>query len=127
MPFSIEIELKMNPDFTYFKEIPFGENNKFTLDFSNKEFVQQLSFLKNQDHYSSLDCHLILKESKQFNYKDKKKKEIKELSKKSRLLLEKGPAYQNDIDWMTLPIAGYFNFPGFGLTYSFILYPKNNR
>ena len=74
MPFSIEIELKMNPDFTYFKEIPFGENNKFTLDFSNKEFVQQLSFLKNQDHYSSLDCHLILKESKQFNYKDKKKK-----------------------------------------------------
>ena len=124
MPFSIEIELKMNPDFTYFKEIPFGENNKFTLDFSNKEFVQQLSFLKNQDHYSSLDCHLILKESKQFNYKDKKKKEIKELSKKSRLLLEKGPAYQNDIDWMNLPIAGYFSFPGFGLTYNFILYPK---
>ena len=39
-------------------------------------------------------------------------------------MLEKGPAYQNDIDWMTLPIAGYFNFQGFGLTYNFILYPK---
>ena len=57
------------------KEIPFGENNKFTLDFSNEEFVQQLSFLKNQDYYiSSLNYNLILKESKQFNYKDEKKK-----------------------------------------------------
>ena len=37
----------MNPDFIYFKEILFGENNKFTLDFSNEEFVQQPSFLKN--------------------------------------------------------------------------------
>ena len=65
----------MNPDSIYFKEILFVENNKFTLDFSNKEFVQQLSFLKNQDYYiSSLNCNLISKESKQFNYKDKKKK-----------------------------------------------------
>ena len=83
MPFSIEIELKMNPDFTYFKEIPFGENNKFTLDFSNEEFVQQLSFLKNPDYYiSSLNCNLILKKSKQFNYKDKKKRNKRIISKK---------------------------------------------
>ena len=50
---------------TYFKEILFGENNKFTLDFSNEEFVQQLAFLINRDYYiSSLNCNLILKESK---------------------------------------------------------------
>ena len=66
---------KINLDFIYFKEIPFGKNNKFTLDFSNEESVQQLSFVKKQDYYiSSLSCNLILKESKQFNYKDKKKK-----------------------------------------------------
>ena len=53
-----------------------------------------------------------------------KKKEIEELSQKSRFLLEKVAAYQNDIGWMTLVIAGYFNFPGFGVTYNFILYPK---
>ena len=66
---------------------------------------------------------MILKESKQFNYKDKKK-EIEELSQKSRLLLEKGAAYQNDIGWMTSAIAGYINFPGFGVTYNFTLYQK---
>ena len=73
----------MNPDFIYFKEIPFGENNKFTLDFSNEEFVQQLSFLKNPDYYiSSLNCNLIFKKSKQFNYKDKKKRNKRIISKK---------------------------------------------
>ena len=66
---------------------------------------------------------MILKESKQFNYEDKKK-EIEELSQKSRFLLEKVAAYQNDIGWMTSAIAGYFNFPGFEVTYNFILYPK---
>ena len=87
--------------------------------------MQQLSFLKNQDYYiSSLNYNLILKESKQFNYKDKKK-EIEELSQKSRLFLEKGTTYQNDIGWMTSAIDGYFNFSGFGVTYScFVLYPK---
>ena len=39
-------------------------------------------------------------------------------------MLEKGAAYQNDIGWMTSAIAGYFNFPGFGVTYNLILYPK---
>ena len=63
---------------------------------------------------------MILKEPKQFNYKDKKK-EIEQLSQKSRLLLEEGAVYQNDIGWMTSAIAGYFNFLGFGVTYNFIL------
>ena len=39
-------------------------------------------------------------------------------------MLEKGAAYQNDIGWRTSAIAGFFNFPGFGVTYNFILYPK---
>ena len=65
---------------------------------------------------------MILKESKQFNYQDEK--EIEELSQKSRLLLEKGAAFQNNIGWMTSAIAGYFNFPGFGMIYNFILYLK---
>ena len=39
-------------------------------------------------------------------------------------MLEKVAAYQNNIGWIISAIAGYFNFPGFGLTYNFILYPK---
>ena len=39
-------------------------------------------------------------------------------------MLEKGAAYQNDIGWRTSAIAGFFNFPGFGVTYNFILYPE---
>ena len=46
MPFSIEIELKMNPDFTYFKEIPFGENNKFTLRFFKQRICTATVFSK---------------------------------------------------------------------------------
>ena len=45
----------------------------------------------------SLNCNLKVKE-----YIHDKDEKIKELSKKSRLLLEKGPAYQNDIDYLTL-------------------------
>ena len=32
----------MNPAFIYFREIPLKNNNKFTLDFSDEEFVQKL-------------------------------------------------------------------------------------
>ena len=81
-------------------------------------------YIKKINYYiSSLNCNLILKESKQLSSKDEKK-EIEELSQKSRLLLEEGPAYQNDIGWMTSAIVGYSNFPGFVVTYNFILYLK---
>ena len=30
----------MNPAFIYFREIPLKDNNKFTLDFPDEEFVQ---------------------------------------------------------------------------------------
>ena len=39
-------------------------------------------------------------------------------------MLEGGAAYQNNIGWITSDMAGYFNFPVFGVTYNFILYPK---
>ena len=49
---------------------------------------------------------------------------IEELSAKSRLLLQKGAAYQNDIEWLISATARYYNFSGFGVTYNFITYPK---
>ena len=110
----------MKPVFIYFKEIPFNDNNKFVLDFSDQEIIQKVYFDKNIDYYiASLDCNLILKEGIK---KDKKK--IGELSQKSRLLLKKGADYQNDIEWMTSYIANYYNFSGFGVACNFILYPK---
>ena len=110
----------MKPVFIYFKEIPFNDNNKFVLDFSDQEIIQKVYFDKSIDYYiASLDCNLILKEGIK---KDKKK--IEELSQKSRLLLKKGADYQNDIEWMTSYIANYYNFSGFGVTCNFILYPK---
>ena len=61
----------MKPSFIYFKEIPFNDNNKFVLDFSDEEFVQKVYFDKNINYYiASLDCNLILKEEIK---KDKKK------------------------------------------------------
>ena len=111
----------MKPVFIYFREIPFDDNNKFVLDFSDDEFVQKVDFEKNVNYYiASLDCNLILKEE----IKKDKKQEIEELSKKCRLLLEKGATYQNDIGWLTSKIAPYYNFPGFGVRYNFITYPN---
>ena len=57
--------------FIYFKEIPVNDNNKFVLDFSDEEFVQNVYFDKNINHYiASLACNLILKEEIK---KDKRK------------------------------------------------------
>ena len=84
----------MNPIFIYFKEIELDDNNKFTVDFSNTEIIYEMDFLtKNDDYITSLNSDLIVKE-----HNDNKSKLIKDLSEKSRLLLEKGPAYQNNIN-----------------------------
>ena len=73
--------------------------------------------IKNFNCYTaSLDCNLILKE----HIKKDKKKEIQELSRKSRLLLEKGAAYQNDIGFLKTNSNSLFNILFSGLTY--ILY-----
>ena len=112
----------MNPAFICCKESILNDDNKFVLDFSDEEFVHEVNFLNNLDYYiTSLNCNLIL-ENIVNDPKDNKdrKKLIEELSRKSRLLLKKGAAYQNDIGCMTSAIAGYFNFSGFGVTYNVI-------
>ena len=88
----------MRPDFIYFKELLLGENNKFTLDFSDEEFVQEVDFLSKNEYYiASLNCKLKVKE-----YIHNKDKKIKKLSEKSRFLLEKGLTYQIDLDYLLL-------------------------
>ena len=53
----------MRPDFIYFKELLLGENNKFTLDFSDEEFVQEVDFLSKNEYYiASWNCKLNVKE-----------------------------------------------------------------
>ena len=48
----------------YFNEIKLDENNKFTLDFSNEEFTQEVSFsTKNDYSITSLNSNLIVKEN----------------------------------------------------------------
>ena len=116
----------MNPAFIYCKESILNDDNKFVLDFSDEEFVQEVNFLNNLNYYiTSLNCNLNLKNIVN-DHKDNKdrKKFMEELSQKNRLLLEKGTAYQNDIGWMTSAIDEYFNCLGFGVTYNFILCPK---
>ena len=81
-----------------------------------KEFV----LVKNLFKEFVLDCNLILKK---YIKKDKEQM-IEELSARSRLLQQKDEAYQNDIGWLTSATAGYYNFPGFSVTYNFITYPK---
>ena len=71
----------MSPDFIIFRELLLGENNKFTLDFSDKEFVQEVDFLsKNKCYITSLNCKLKVKEY--FHDKDKKNKKLSEVTKK---------------------------------------------
>ena len=48
----------MNPALIYFKEVILNDHNKFTLDLSDKEFVQKVNFVNNLDYYiTSLNCN----------------------------------------------------------------------
>ena len=108
----------MNRALIYFKEVILNDDNKFTLDFSDKEVVQEVNFVNNLDYYiTSLNCNLKVKE-----YIHDKDEKIKELSKKRRILLEKGPAYQNDIDYLTLKSEWYAKASNH--SYRFMLWPK---
>ena len=108
----------MKPDFIYFKELLLGENNKFTLDFPDGEFVQEVDFLsKNECYITVLNCKLKVKE-----YIHDKAGKTKKLSEKSKLFLEKGPSYQIDLNYLFLEIIWYLkqmNYP-----YQFKLYPQ---
>ena len=90
----------MEPVFVYFREIALDKNNKFTLEFSQTDQIYKVHFLCKKDYFiMSMNSNLDLQEDlKNTNVLDK----IKELSEKSRLLLEKGPAYQNDIKTLFL-------------------------
>ena len=74
----------MEPIFFYFKETPLQANNKFTLDFSSMELIYQINFSTEYDYYiTTMNCNLIIAN----DYGDLLD-DIKELSTKSRLLLE---------------------------------------
>ena len=85
----------MEPTFIYFKEIALNKNDKFTIEFSQTDQIYKVHFSPRKDYFiTSMNCDLNLeKDIKNDGALDK----IKELSEKSRLLLEKGAAYQNDI------------------------------
>ena len=81
--------LNNGTNFLYFKEISLEAKNKFTLDFSTTELVYQINFSnKNYYYITTMNYNLVIAN----NYGDLLDN-IKELSTKSRLLLEKGPAY----------------------------------
>ena len=78
----------------YFKEIVLDENNKFMLDFSQTDQIYKVHFSPKKDYFiTSMNCNIDIQEGIKNSVFD----EIKELSKKSRLLLKKGPVYRNDI------------------------------
>ena len=78
----------------YFKEIVLDKNNKFTLDIFQTNQIYEVHFSPKKDYFiTSMNCNLDIQEDIKNSVFD----EIKELSEKSRLLLQKGPAYQNDI------------------------------
>ena len=107
----------MRPVLIYFRETHLHENNKFTLDFSDQEFVQEIEFLsKNKYYITSLNCKLKLEEYICGGEK------IKKSSAKSRLLLEKGAAYPCDIDYLMLISEWYIK--NYNSIYRFKLYPE---
>ena len=107
----------MRPVLIYFREAHLNEENEFTLDFSDQEFVQKIEFLlKNTYFIATLNCKLKVE-----NYIHETQK-IKDLSTKSRFLLEKGPAVLCDIDYLTLKSSWYIK--KYDNIYQFILNPK---
>ena len=107
----------MRPVLIYFRETHLDENNKFTLDFSDQEFVQETELLsKNKFYIATLNCKLKVEE---YIHETKK---IKDLSTKSRVLLEKGPAVLCDIDYLLLTSEWYIKTSNH--VYQFILNPK---
>ena len=79
----------------YFKEIALNENNKFTLEFSQTDQIYKVHFSPRKDYFiTSMNYKLNLEQDIK---NDGVFDEIRELSEKSRLLLEKGPKYQDDI------------------------------
>ena len=105
MPLTINLNRKDWTNFIYFKEIALNENNKFTLEFYQTDQIYKVHFSPKKDYFiTSMNCDLNLEQDIK---NDGVLDEVKEPSEKSRLLLEKGPTYQNDIKtlylWWGLP------------------------
>ena len=94
----------MEPIIFYFNETPIGVDNTFTLNFSNNELIYQVIFLTENDYYiTTMICNLVIA-----NDYGRQLDDIKKLSTKSRLLLEKGAAHQFDLSLVELALS----FPG---------------
>ena len=77
----------MEPILIYFKEIMLNENNRFKLEFSQTNQIYKVHFSPRKDYFiTSINCDLNLVQDIK---NDGKLDGIKELSEKSRLLLEK--------------------------------------
>ena len=93
----------------YFRETKF-ENNKFKLDFSDRDqFANSIEFEKNKPYLSAtLNCNLKLANTNTIKVNNTRaknatdKKAISDLSTKSRILLDKGPDFFCDIDNLNL-------------------------
>ena len=49
----------MDPIFIYYNNLKFSENKQFTLEFSNKDLLQGIMFLKNRDYFlMSMSCFM---------------------------------------------------------------------
>ena len=49
----------MDPIFIYYNNLKFSENKQFTLEFSNKDLLQGIIFLKNRDYFlMSMSCFM---------------------------------------------------------------------
>ena len=91
----------MEPILFYFKGTPLEGNDKFTLDFSNTKLVHHKNFSTDNDYYiTTMNCNLVIANNLLDN--------VKELSTKSWLLLQKGLAYQFDLSLIELALS----FPG---------------
>ena len=95
--------MSQEPIFLYFKTADFLKN-KFVLDFSQTAVEYQIRFSTEKDYRTSMNCNLIIHD----NY-EHVSDEIKQLSKKSNLLLEKGPDCFFKIDEENLNIT-FYNF-----------------
>ena len=51
----------MEPTFIYYNNLTFDDENKFSIDFSNKDTIEGVVFKKNNDYYiTSMTCYVDL-------------------------------------------------------------------
>ena len=116
----------MNPIFIYQNEAKLDYNNKFTIDFIDKDYVNYIKFFqKNQYYISSLNCNITKANKKKITFQGSQNV-VAELSKTSRELLDKGAASKNDITYLTSFLTPNFNLPNLApQKYKIVLNPED--